>query len=174
MQKNLPQRYKELSSQEKMVYEQKAKQQNSTGNKKAAAAASAKSTNKVKTPFMLFAESQKPETDHAKLREKYNRMTVDDKYEWIVKAVRQVPESMTKILNKEEQRIFKGQMKPAPSAYSLYVKEMYDKIALKTDKKTEVFSQIAQLWKNLDPNKKKKYMDAATAVSSPEYFIIRL
>lgn len=145
-----------------MVYELKAKQLSSNKNK---AATAQKPANKSKTPFALYVESHNSECDHAKLRGEYTNMSVDQKYEWIVKAVRLAPENIAKILNKDEQRIFKGQIKSPPTAYSLYVKEMYDKIKLKTDKHSEVFSQIAQLWKKLDPNKKKKYIETAAAVS---------
>lgn len=147
-----------------MVYELKAKQLNSNKSKNKTAAAS-KSSGKTKTPFQLYAESQKSGSDHTSLREEYNNMSVDQKYDWIVKAARQAPENITKILNKEEQRILKGQINSAPTAYALFVKDVYDKIKSKSDKHSEVFSQIAQLWKQLDANKKKKYTDAATAVS---------
>lgn len=146
-----------------MVYELKAKQQNV--NSKKTATTTTKPTNKVKTPFMLYFESQHGVSDHSKLREEYANMSIDQKYEWVVKAVRLAPESIAKMLNKEEQRIFKGQIKPSPTAYSLFVKDMYDKINLKTNKKTEIFSQIAQLWKKLDANKKTKYTETAAAVS---------
>lgn len=161
----MAERFKELSPEQKMVYELKARELNSNkGKNKNKAAAAPKTSAKSKTPFQLYAESQKSDGDHANLREEYNNMSVDQKYDWIVKAVRQAPESITKILNKEEQRIFKGQINSAPTAYTLYVKDMYDKIKSKTDKQSEVFSQIAQLWKQLDANKKKKYADAAAAV----------
>lgn len=159
----MTERFKELSPEEKAEYELKAKQLNSTkskNNNKAAAAP--KAASKLKTPFQLYAE--KSESDHFHAREEYNSMSVDQKYDWIVKAVRQAPENMTKILNKEEQRILKGQVHSAPTAYALYVKDMYEKIRLKTDKKPEIFSEIARLWKQLDANKKKKYNDAAAAV----------
>lgn len=159
----MTERFKELSPKEKLVYELKAKQLNLSKNKNKNKASTPPPT-KIKTPFQLYAESQKSESDHANLRQEYNNMSVDQKYDWIVKAVRQAPESITKILNKEEQRIFKGQINSAPTAYTLYVKDMYDKIKAKTDKKPEIFSQIAQLWKQLDANKKKKYADAAAAV----------
>lgn len=161
----MPERFKELSSEERMVYEIKAKQLNLNKNKNNnKATAAPKSSSKTKTPFQLYAESQKSESDHSNLREVYNSMSVDQKYDWIVKAVRQAPENITKILNKEEQRILKGQVHSAPTAYALFVKDMYEKIKHKTDKKPEIFSQIAQLWKQLDANKKKKYTDAAAAV----------
>lgn len=148
-----------------MVYELKAKQINANKGKNKAAAAPKPST-KTKTPFQLYAESQKSGSDHTSLREEYNNMSVDQKYDWIVKAVRLAPESITKILNKEEQRIFKGQINSPPTAYSIFVKETYEKIKSQSDKPSEVFSQIAQLWKQLDANKKKKYMEAAAEVTS--------
>lgn len=146
-----------------MVYELKAKQLNSKKNKNKAAAAPSSST-KTRTPFQLYADSQKSGSDHTSLREEYNNMSVDQKYDWIVKAVKQAPESITKILNKEEQRIFKGQINSVPTAYTLFVKDNYDKIKAKAEKQSDVFSQIAQLWKQLDANKKQKYTDAAAAV----------
>lgn len=75
---------------------------------------------------------------------------------------------MSKILNKEEQRIFKGQIKPTPSAYSLYVKDSYNKIKVILDEQQDsknVFSEIALRWKSLDPKKKKSFMNAAAIVS---------
>lgn len=150
-----------------MVYELKAKELNSNKNKnKNKTAATSKPTNKIKTPFALYAESQKSESDHINLREEYTHMSVDLKYDWILKAVRQAPESIAKILNKEEQRIFKGQINSTPTAYTLFVKDMYEKIKLKTDNKptAAIFSEIAQLWKQLDANKKKKYVETAASV----------
>lgn len=162
----MTQRFKELSPKEKALYELKAKELNSNKGKSKNKAAATSKPIKIKTPFALYAESQKSESDHINLREEYNNMSVDQKYEWIVKAVRQAPESIAKILNKEEQRIFKGQINSPPTAYTLYVKEMYEnlKTKMKTDKTPEIFSQIAILWKQLDANKKKKYSDAAAAV----------
>lgn len=156
-----------------MVYELKAKELNSNKNKtKTKSAATSKSTNKIKTPFALYAESQKSESDHINLREEYTNMSVDQKYDWIVKAVRQAPECIAKILNKEEQRIFKGKINSPPNPYTLFVKDVYEKIKLKTDKHSDVFSQIAQLWKQLDEKKRKKYSEAAAAVRKRLYLDI--
>lgn len=79
----------------------------------------------------------------------------------------QQQEDVTKILNKEEQRIFKGLTKMTPSAYSLYVKDMFRKINANHDPPKTVFTQIALNWKKLDPKKRKTYVDAAALVSSP-------
>lgn len=44
--------------------------------------------NKVKTPFMLYAESKKlEESDYTKLREHYNNLPIDEKYKLVIKAV---------------------------------------------------------------------------------------
>lgn len=81
-------------------------------------------------------------------------------------------DDITKILNKEEQRIFKGQAKLTPTAYSLYVKDVFSKTKQKMvdnqdDIKgsTSVFAQVALQWKSLDPKKKKIFNDAAALVS---------
>lgn len=70
---------------------------------------------------------------------------------------------MTTFLNKEEQRIFKGQMKASPTAYSLYVKEMHAQLRDKYDN-AKIFREIANRWKLLDQKKKKHYTDAAEIV----------
>lgn len=158
----MAQRYKELLPEEKTAYELKAKQLNSNKNK---GGAPSKTANKIKTPFSLFAESKAPGSNHGKLREEYTNMPVDQKYEWIMAAVRLAGANIPKILNKEEQRIYKGQISISPTAYTLFVKDMYDKIKIKAEKKSDIFGQIAQLWKQLDAKKKKKYVDRAAEVS---------
>lgn len=127
--------------------------------------ASTETQSNLKTPFALYVGSQTLESDCMKLRLEYDQMSIDEKYEWIEKAVRLAPECIKKILTKEEQRIHNGQITQPVTAYNLFVKDMYERIKLKTDKHSEVFSKIAQSWRILGANKKKKYMNAAAAVS---------
>lgn len=68
-------------------------------------------------------------------------------------------------MNKEEQRIYKGQLKTTPSAYSLFVKELYSQIKDECHESKNVFTEVALRWKKLDAKKKKIYMDAAAIVS---------
>lgn len=147
----------------------KAKEANANKKKPSAPP---KTAQKTKTPFQLYVDSKKPGCDHATLREEYTNMPVDQKYGWIVAAVRLAPENIEKMLNKDEQKIFKGQINNPPTAYTLFVKDMYDKIKSKTDKKSEIFTHIAQLWKQLDAGKKKKYMESAAAVRQFERFYL--
>lgn len=151
------------------MYESKAKQENANKNK---ATAPPKTANKLKTPFMLFVESKQPGCDHSTLREEYTSMSVDKKYEWIRAAVRLAPENTEKLLNKEEQRIFKGQINTPPTAYTLFVKETFSKFQNKNDKNSEIISHIAQLWKQLDASKKEKYVESAAAVRQIKHYCI--
>lgn len=78
------------------------------------------------------------------------------------------PANISKILNKEEQRIFKGQIKTTPSAFNLYIKDTYNDIkdSLDEDKRPkDVLKMLAINWKTLDTKKKKIYENAAALVS---------
>lgn len=72
-------------------------------------------------------------------------------------------ESISKILNKDEQRIFKGQVRQTPSAYGLFIKDMYPKLRDKVDSH-KVMKECAMRWKTLEDKKKQKYVDAAGIV----------
>ncbi|XP_031617332.1 nucleolar transcription factor 1-B-like isoform X2 [Contarinia nasturtii] len=173
--KNLSSLYKELSPEERSSYERKAEQlrleyKQKKEDFKSGNISKAASTpvTKAKTPFMLYAESKKSEEiDYSTLRESYTNMALDEKYKWVIKAVSEAQdgsENVSKILNKEEQRIFKGQIKSTPSAYSLYVKETYNKIKGRMEEPQDsknIFTEIALQWKSLDPKKKKIYTNAA-------------
>lgn len=123
---------------------------------------------KLKTPFMLYIDDAKLENedvDTSKLREKYAHLSLDEKYKYVVKAVSLAPDvNQTTLLNKEEQRIFKGQVKTAPTAYSLFVKETLPKLKKKGDGKN-VFVECSKKWKTLNEKQKKIYFDAASIVS---------
>lgn len=67
---------------------------------------------------------------------------------------------MTKILSKDEINLLNGRAKTTPAAYNLYIKETYSRLKGKYDRK-DLFSEVAQRWKTLDPNKKKGYIEAA-------------
>lgn len=67
---------------------------------------------------------------------------------------------LTQILNKDEINLFNGRAKQTPAAYNLFVKDTYNKLKDKYEKK-DLFTEVAQRWKSLDPNKKKTYLDAA-------------
>lgn len=117
---------------------------------------------------MLYIDSQESERNYSELQAEYANLSIDQQYEWIVKAVELAPDSIEKCLNKEEQRIYKGQMKQTSNAYNLYVKDMYDKIKQRTNNSVEIFSKIAHLWKTLDESKRNKYIEAAALVSQLE------
>lgn len=70
---------------------------------------------------------------------------------------------MTKILNKDEINLLNGRAKTTPVAYNLYVKETYSRLKGQYDRK-DLFSEVAQRWKTLDPKKKKVYMEAAASL----------
>lgn len=74
-----------------------------------------------------------------------------------------IQEHITKILNKEEQRIFKGQLKQSPSAYSLFVKDVYAKFKEKYGAK-DIFVEIAHRWKSLDTEERQPYINQAIMV----------
>lgn len=121
------------------------------------------STVEKKTPFMLYVDRQNSEKDFSELRKEYANLSLDQQYELIVEAVKLAPESVELILSKDEQRIYKGQIKQTSNAYNLYVKDMWDDVEANTP--AERFSQIALLWKKLDKRTKKKYTDAAAEVN---------
>lgn len=75
---------------------------------------------------------------------------------------------MTTILKKDEIKILNGQVKPTPGAYNLFVKQMYNKLKEKYDKK-EIFTELAQRWKSLDPHKKQVYVDAAALLKEKAF-----
>lgn len=124
---------------------------------------------KAKTPFMLYVDSQETKRKYKELREEYAKMSLDQKYEWIRKAVELAPDNVEEILNKEEERIHKGHMKPTPSAYQLYVKETYNEFKQEINHPSEIFSEISQHWKKLDESEKEKYIEAAAVVSDCHY-----
>lgn len=117
---------------------------------------------------MLYLDDAKLENkdvDTSKLREKYAKLSFDEKYKYVVKAVGLAPDvNQTTVLNKEEQRIFKGQLKTAPTAYSLFVKETFPKLKEKCDG-ANVFTECSKRWKTLSVKQKKTYTDAANIVS---------
>lgn len=117
---------------------------------------------------MLYLEDAKLENenvDASQIREKFAKLSFDEKYKYVVKAVGLAPDvNQTTLLNKDEQRIFKGQMKCAPTAYSLFIKENLPKLKLKCDSKN-VFIECAKKWKSLNQKQKKMYTDAANIVS---------
>lgn len=57
-------------------------------------------------------------------------------------------------------------MKPTPTAYSLFVREMHVKLRDQCDGKS-IFKEIANEWKKLTDTKKKHYTEAANSVSFP-------
>lgn len=61
---------------------------------------------KVKTPFMLYAESHPAETDYSKLREDYANLTLDEKYKLVNKAVSLAPEVNYSALDSKSGNIF--------------------------------------------------------------------
>lgn len=117
---------------------------------------------------MLYLEDAKLENedvDTSKLREKYANLSLDEKYKYVVKAVGLAPDvNQTTLLNKEEQRIFKGQLKTAPTAYSLFIKETLPKLKEKCEGKN-IFTECSKKWKTLNAKQKKIYTDAANIVS---------
>lgn len=117
---------------------------------------------------MLYLDDAKLKTgdvDTSKLRENYANLSLDEKYKYVVKAVSLAPDvNQTTLLNKEEQRIFKGQVKTAPTAYSLFIKETLPKLK-KTGNGKNVFTECSKQWKTLNEKQKKMYTDAARIVS---------
>lgn len=117
---------------------------------------------------MLYLDDAKLENedvDTSKLREKYANLSLDEKYKYVVKAISLAPDvNQQTLLNKEEQRIFKGQLKTAPTAYSLFIKETLPKLKEKCDGKN-VFSECSKKWKTLSEKQKKIYTEAAKIVS---------
>lgn len=77
-------------------------------------------------------------------------------------------EPVTKLLSKEEINLMNGRAKITPAAYNLYVKETYSKLRDKYDKK-DLFTEVAQRWKSLDPKKKKVYMEAAALLKEKAF-----
>lgn len=123
------------------------------------------SQTETKTPFMLYVDSQKSGRNYNELREDYVNLSMDQQYEWIVKAVELAPDSIEECLTKDELRIYRGQLKQTSSAYNLFVKDMFDKIKHKTNSTPGIFTEIGRLWKELDANKKAKYVETAAKVS---------
>lgn len=119
----------------------------------------------TKTPFTLYVESQSSNRPYSELIKDYANLSTDEQYEWIVKAVELAQDNIETCLNKTEQRIYQGKSKPTPTAYNLYVKEMYDKMKQRTNSSKEIFRKIGQLWKHLDEDKKEKYTETAKLVS---------
>lgn len=131
----------------------------------AATTESQSAADEAKTPFMLYVDSQKSGRHYNELKKEYGNLSIDQQYEWIVKAAELAPESIEKCLTKDEQRIYKGRNKHTPNAYNLYVKDTFDKMKQRTNNPAGIFSEIAQLWKTLDASKKDKYHEAALLVS---------
>lgn len=125
-----------------------------------------------KTPFMLYVDSQNSGKNYKELQEEYATLSVDEQYEWIVKAVELAPESIAENLTKDEQRIYRGQMKPTSSAYNLFVKDMFEKIKHTTTNTSAIFAEIGRLWKDLDPYKRGVYAENAAEVSRYSDFAI--
>lgn len=130
-----------------------------------AAADTQSSQTEAKTPFMLFVDSQGAGRSYNTLREVYANLSMDEQYEWIVKAAELSPDNIEKCLTKDELRMYRGQFKQTVSAYNLFVKDTFDKVQLKTNSTAEKFAEIGRLWKKLDPNKKEKYVETAAEVS---------
>lgn len=126
------------------------------------------SQTEAKTPFMLYVNSQNSGKNYNELREYYANLSIDEQYEWIVKAAELAPDSIEECLSKDELRIYRGQLKQTSSAYNLFVKDMFDKIKQKANNKLEIFRDIGRLWKELDANKKAKYLETAAQVSQLE------
>lgn len=70
-------------------------------------------------------------------------------------------------------RIFKGQVKHSPTGYSLFVKDIHNKLRGKYGAK-EIFVEIAQRWKAMDPKKKQTYIDKAAIVSYFKYYTYKI
>lgn len=51
------------------------------------------------------------------------------------------------------------------TAYSIFVKDMYAKVKETHEEGVNVFTEIAQKWKNLSANEKEKYRKACAKVS---------
>lgn len=110
-------------------------------------------------------EKENGKTDLQKVRESYTKLPIDEKYKYIVRAVSLAPDvNQTTLLNKEEQRIFKGQVKTTPTAYSLFVKEMFPKVKASCGS-VNAFTECAKIWKTLDEKKRKMYKEASLIVS---------
>lgn len=115
--------------------------------------------------YLDDAKSENKDVDTSQLREKYANLSLDEKYKYVVKAVGLAPDvNQTTLLNKDEQRIFKGQVKTAPTAYSLFIKETLPKLKQKCGSKN-VFTECSKKWKTLSEKQKKIYTDAAKIVS---------
>lgn len=114
---------------------------------------------------MLYIDSQRPERNYNEMRDEYANMSIDQKYDWIKKAVELAPDDVKKVLTPKEERIYKGGLKPTETAYQLYLKDTYDKLKQTINNPPEIFSEIGQRWKKLDESKKQKYVEAAAAVS---------
>lgn len=70
----------------------------------------------------------------------------------------------SKFLNKEERRIYLGQLKPAPSAYSLFLKFVYPEYKGNGKDTIENLIAISARWKATDATEKKKFQIAANKV----------
>lgn len=117
---------------------------------------------------MLYSEECEIETGENNptiLRANYANLSIDEKYKYVVKAVSLAPDvNQTTLLSKDEQRIFKGLVKPTPTAYSLFVKETFQKIKDKVGAQN-AFTEASNRWKELDEKKKQIYTQAARIVS---------
>lgn len=130
-----------------------------------AAAKTQSSQSEAKTPFMLYVDSQNSGGNYNEVREDYANLSIDQQYEWIVKAAELAPDKIEECLTKDELRIYRGQMKQTSSAYNLFVKDMFDKIKQKTNNTAGIFTEIGRLWKELDANKKARYTETAAQAS---------
>lgn len=70
------------------------------------------------------------------------------------------------LLNKEEYRIFTGNLKRSPTAYALFVKSVHGEYKDMNMKNGSVLKAIAQQWKDLDADTKAEFERRAAEVSS--------
>lgn len=68
-------------------------------------------------------------------------------------------------MNKDEQRLYRGLPKSVGTAYSMFVKDMYVKVKESHEDSGNIFTEIAQKWKNLPVDEKEKYKKACAKVS---------
>lgn len=189
--KNLAHRYKALPANEKSKYEReaevlkaeyklaKASFENGTpfpDKKQPSKKPKSADIVKPKTPFSLFAEdvnAREGETESDELRERYKELPIDEKYKYIVKAVSLAPDvNQATLLNKEEQRIFNHQIKPTPTGYNLFLKEVFPKIKGKYKQGKELFTEVSKRWNSLDDKQRKVYLDSASLVSFFIFFLV--
>lgn len=71
-----------------------------------------------------------------------------------------------KFLNKEERRILSGQLKPAPTGYSLFLKHVYPEYKESGKSSSEIFSSIGARWRALSSTKKAEFIGTASEVGS--------